>query len=306
MWHSELTFRCMPLVRAGYEDACIGAFLAWFHKGPGWYNVLDMELLPTGNRLHDAVVRHLGAASGLDWVEKRQESHIYECSSDFETYLSTNVSKEGRAALRRKHRNLAKLGPVEIIERGQADDMAAVADLFLRLEASGWKGKAGTAMASVPGQSETFRKLLTGGGEKGRVSVTELRVGGRPVAMLVTFLAAPGSFAFKIAYDQNHPAARQSPGVLLVMEAVRQMHEDGSLLGAGIQWCDSCAAEDSELDLRYRTRAFPLRCYRVAARHGFAALPILLQRLRALWTHPAKLVEIGAQFGAAIGQSVLV
>ncbi|WP_119681911.1 GNAT family N-acetyltransferase [Indioceanicola profundi] len=140
----------------------------------------------------------------------------------------------------------------------------AVAELFLRLEAGGWKGKAGTAMASVPAQAEALREILASGREKRRVSVLELRVDRRPVSMVITLLAAPGSFSFKIAYDQDHPAAKQSPGVLLVMEAVRQMHEDGSLLGAGLHWCDSCAAADSELNLRLRTRALP---------HGMELLP---------------------------------
>ena len=54
--------------------------------------------------------------------------------------------------------------------------------------------------------------------------------------MLINFLAPPGSFSFKIAYDEAY--ARFSPGVLLELDNL-------DLLARGdIDWMDSCAAEN--------------------------------------------------------------
>ena len=54
--------------------------------------------------------------------------------------------------------------------------------------------------------------------------------------MLANFLAPPGAFSFKTAFDERY--ARFSPGVLL-------QRENLDLLARGeIQWCDSCAAAD--------------------------------------------------------------
>ena len=54
--------------------------------------------------------------------------------------------------------------------------------------------------------------------------------------MLVNFITPPGSFSFKIAFDERH--ARFSPGVLVQIENLQ-------LLARGdLRWMDSCAAEN--------------------------------------------------------------
>ena len=61
-----------------------------------------------------------------------------------------------------------------------------------------------------------------------------LELNGERVAQKCNFLAGNGSFAFKIAYDENH--ARYSPGLLVEMENIRRLHETPE-----IEWMDSCA-----------------------------------------------------------------
>ena len=63
------------------------------------------------------------------------------------------------------------------------------------------------------------------------------RVAGRPVAMKCNFLAGRGSFAFKIAFDEDY--AHFSPGMLLEIENIRRLHAT-----ADIGWMDSCAVPD--------------------------------------------------------------
>jgi len=70
----------------------------------------------------------------------------------------------------------------------------------------------------------------------GRLEMLRLDLDDRPIAMLVNFLAPPGSFSFKIAFDEDY--ARFSPGVLVQIENYQ-------ILGRpGIAWMDSCAVED--------------------------------------------------------------
>jgi hypothetical protein len=54
--------------------------------------------------------------------------------------------------------------------------------------------------------------------------------------MLANFLTPPGAFSFKTAFDEDY--ARFSPGVLLQIENLALLQRDG------IDWCDSCAAQD--------------------------------------------------------------
>ncbi|HEV2668965.1 MAG TPA: GNAT family N-acetyltransferase, partial [Blastocatellia bacterium] len=49
------------------------------------------------------------------------------------------------------------------------------------------------------------------------------------------FLSGQGSFAFKIAFDEEY--ARYSPGVLLELENIRRLHAQSK-----VKWMDSCAA----------------------------------------------------------------
>lgn len=64
-----------------------------------------------------------------------------------------------------------------------------------------------------------------------------LAAGERIVAMKCNFLAQDGAFAFKIAYDEDY--ARFSPGTLLELENIRELHRR-----PGLSWMDSCAESD--------------------------------------------------------------
>jgi hypothetical protein len=61
-----------------------------------------------------------------------------------------------------------------------------------------------------------------------------MRLDGRPIAHKCNFLSGPGSFAFKIAFDEEY--ARHSPGVLLELENIRRLHAQSK-----VRWMDSCA-----------------------------------------------------------------
>ena len=67
-----------------------------------------------------------------------------------------------------------------------------------------------------------------------------LRLDSSPVAMRVSFIAPPGAYAFKIAYDEG--LVKFSPGVLLELENIRRLHARPE-----IEWMDSLAAPNHSL-----------------------------------------------------------
>jgi hypothetical protein len=108
---------------------------------------------------------------------------------------------------------------------------------FLRLEASGWKGRAGTAFADTQSDRELFIETMRQAHAEGRLMGLGMYLNGRPVALKANLTCeSGGAFAFKICYDEAF--ARFSPGVLLELENIRELHR------RGIQWMDSCADED--------------------------------------------------------------
>jgi CelD/BcsL family acetyltransferase involved in cellulose biosynthesis len=151
-------------------------------------------------------------------------------------YLERAVRSKKRKELRRQHARLAEQGALKVERRDDERGLATWIDHFLALEASGWKGRAGSALAARDSTAGLFRDALRGAAQRGRLERLSLTLDGRPIAMLASFVAPPGAFAYKTAFDERY--ARFSPGVLLQLDNL-------ALLGRSeIAWCDSCAAPD--------------------------------------------------------------
>jgi CelD/BcsL family acetyltransferase involved in cellulose biosynthesis len=106
-----------------------------------------------------------------------------------------------------------------------------------------------------------------------------MRLSGRPVAMKCNFIAAPGSFAFKIAYAEE--LEKYSPGVLLELENIRRLHTEPR-----VQWMDSCAAPGHPMieHLWREHRLIQSWIIPLNARGRLATATLsLLQRLRRAW-----------------------
>ncbi len=117
--------------------------------------------------------------------------------------------------------------------------MAAWAGAYLALEAKGWKGETGSALAQDPATRGFFHAVLAGAAAAGKLDMLRMELDGRPIAMLVNLFRPPGGFAFKTTFDEDF--ARFSPGVLLQIENL-------ALLDHGdLAWIDSCAVENHSM-----------------------------------------------------------
>jgi CelD/BcsL family acetyltransferase involved in cellulose biosynthesis len=146
-----------------------------------------------------------------------------------------------------KHRRTRALGralqreagsPVATVDR--AGDPAAV-EGFLELEASGWKGRSGTALLRRPGHAEFFRDMCARFAVAGRLELRSMEVAGRPVAMTCSLRAGDGLFQLKSAYDEAY--AKYSPGVLIQLDAMDRVSSAPE--GSSPSWIDSCTDPDN-------------------------------------------------------------
>ncbi len=124
---------------------------------------------------------------------------------------------------------------LEVRELSSGAEIESWSSEFLALEAKGWKGEAGSAMAADPATERFFRHAIAEAFAAGRLSFLRLDLDGRAVAMLTSFLAPPGAFGFKCTFDEDY--ARFSPGILLHIDNLRLLDRPG------IEWIDSCANE---------------------------------------------------------------
>jgi hypothetical protein len=163
--------------------------------------------------------------------------------------------------LRNRARQLSKLGTVEHRLLTDGEELPRWTADFLELEARGWKGKAGSALASTPGGAAFFSDVVRHAFERNRLMMMGLFIDERPAALFSGFLAAGGVVSFKTAMDES--LARCSPGVLLMTDVIRQVHQ----LPPAFRWLDSCSSSDSTLKQLLGER-LPVHSLLLAARPG--------------------------------------
>jgi CelD/BcsL family acetyltransferase involved in cellulose biosynthesis len=235
-WLHFHSFLGSPLIRAGHEQAFWTAALQRLDSAPWASGFLHVQGLSEDGPAHCGLVSAARALGRPCDVVHRTERALLESELSPREYCELTVRKKKRKELKRLSARLSELGTVEFRTLERADDLPGWCNAFLELERSGWKGKAGSALGCSPRTEAFFREALAGAFAAGRLDLLRLDLDGRPLAMLVNLLAPPGSFSFKIAYDEDY--ARFSPGVLIQIENLRILDR------SGIAWMDSCAVED--------------------------------------------------------------
>jgi CelD/BcsL family acetyltransferase involved in cellulose biosynthesis len=166
----------------------------------------------------------------------REERALLEKGLSPADYLETHVRGKKRKEYRRQHNRLSEEGALAFERSDGRVGLDAWIEEFFALERAGWKGQNGSALDCADDTRALFRGALQGAAVAGKLELLTLRLDGRAIAMLVNFITAPGSFSFKTAFDEDY--ARFSPGVLLQIENLKLLERDG------LDWCDSCAAQD--------------------------------------------------------------
>ncbi len=233
-WAHPNHFHGAPLVRAGFESLFWSILLGWCDAAPWARTLVHVPRLTEGGPLHRALVDVARVRGAEAAVVHREERALLESALSPEAYWDEAVRAKKRKELRRQANRLAELGAVRFRRWQAGEPIDPWIDAFLDLEARGWKGRAGSALASHGDTEAWFRAILTGAAAAGRLDMRAIDLDNRPLAMLVNFLCPPGGFSFKTAFDEDH--ARFSPGVLL-QQANLDLLDDPQ-----IGWVDSCAA----------------------------------------------------------------
>jgi hypothetical protein len=139
--------------------------------------------------------------------------------------------------LRRLRHRLAEHGTVRFDVARSPKDAAAALETFLALEAGGWKGTRGTALAQNDGDIRFIRRATTALAASNQCEIVTLRTGDTPVAAGIVLRHQDRAFFFKIGVDERF--AKYSPGVQLTLDLTRHLCAD-----PGIASADSTASPD--------------------------------------------------------------
>lgn len=235
-WVHANCFLGSPLVQAGLEEEFWTALFDHADSEAGLALFLHLHAMPLEGPLHaalEAVCERQGRPWGTVAAHRRA---VLESDLAPDDYRQATLSKRRCRDLRRHLARLRDKGEVRFVWQEGAEDIERWIEDFLQIESLGWKGARGSALACHESTRALFTESLREGASRNRLIRLALTLDGRPVAMLVNFLAKPGSFGFKTAFDPEFAA--YSPGILLECEYLATLSRDD------IDWCDSCAAAD--------------------------------------------------------------
>lgn len=145
-----------------------------------------------------------------------------------------------KSDLRRARRKAEALGSVdfEIIAPESRAQFLDLYEQFLRVEASSWKGRAGTALSLDPQRRAFFREYGIRASSKGILRIARMRIGEETVAMQYAVQCGERFWLLKVGYDEAY--RKCSPGHLLMYETLRYAVQQGlrsyEFLGGADDW----------------------------------------------------------------------
>jgi len=165
-----------------------------------------------------------GRGSSSDYIDTARIS----IDTDAGTWWNGR-GKNLRANLKKQRNRLAGAGIVTSLEVLRAPERIAQAiEDYGRLESTGWKGGAGTAVAAGNEQGRFYRRMLEAFCARGQGSVYCYRFGEQLVAMDLCIEERDCIVILKTAYDESVPK-HYSPALLMREEACRSLFEDGRI-----------------------------------------------------------------------------
>ena len=156
------------------------------------------------------------------------------------------LSGRRRSDLRRAQRRATQLGKssYEVLTPSPAE-LGPLLQEALGVEAAGWKGRAGTALAHDPTRRAFFRRYATAAASKGILRLCFLRIDGRAAAVQLAVETGDRFWLLKVGYDERF--ARCSPGSLLLLETIRYAASRGlrsyEFLGDAESWTEPWTQE---------------------------------------------------------------
>jgi hypothetical protein len=219
---TPLAFDGLPLLR---RDGAAAALSDLVGNSP-----LLLRDVPADGPFWD-MVRTSGLKAGTVTTWRRA---ALAAEGDFARWFETNFERKRRKEYRRLRARLGELGRLETVAWTQAQPIAPWAEEFLALEARGWKGRRGTALASDPAAAANLREALRNLCGDRALRFWKLSLDGKPVAMLFATVMGGTAWLGKIAHDEAY--AKYSPGVLMILDATRDLMADPEVSRA-----DSCA-----------------------------------------------------------------
>lgn len=181
---------------------------------------------PNARTCHNAVARHHDEPS---WVVD-----LDAVRASANGYLGLLNSK-ARYAIRRTRAACEALGPIEV---SVADSLPAAQrgmNDLLRLHAQRWQGRGDGSSFLTPFTQRFHARLFPAGFERGEIQILSVRVAGRPLGHVYSFVHRGRVSFYQSGFDYEMLGPKASPGLLTLALAIQHNaalgHSSFDLLG---------------------------------------------------------------------------
>jgi CelD/BcsL family acetyltransferase involved in cellulose biosynthesis len=245
---------------------------------------LDMWGLPVGDPSVAAVEE---AAAGAGMLRLREDLHvspIVATDGDLGAWRAASKPRWG-APLERFRRKMTREheASLDIVE--PPGDLEAELDAGFEVEASGWKGRAGTAITSSAETQAFYRDVARAFAARGELRLSRVILDGATAAFDLCLLRDRRLYLLKTGYDEGF--RKLAPGLVMRLSVIERCFELGyeahELLGEDSEWkLKFATTERRHVGLRaYARRPLPLAGYTYRA----AIRPRLKRAYRSVRPH---------------------
>jgi CelD/BcsL family acetyltransferase involved in cellulose biosynthesis len=159
-------------------------------------------------------------------VIERVESPVLDIDGDWDDVYRAKISAKKRSEDRRRVRNLAKVGAVEVSTARTRDELATALEDVFALHLLRWRDRPDGSELATPFGRQFVRAGLQALADLDVPRVITMKVDGRPIAFKLFFVLEGRLYFYRSGFD---PAfGRFSPGVLTTLAAIEAGAREGA------------------------------------------------------------------------------
>jgi CelD/BcsL family acetyltransferase involved in cellulose biosynthesis len=212
------------LIVASHPHESYRAVWNSLHDSRSAWDVVQLNQLESRSATSAAFLQHAAADGCSTGAWKSSESPYLTLVGTWDDYLN-GLSAKFRSNLRNRLSRATRIGEVTLEVLTERNAIRAASSDAWRLEASGWKQAAGTAITCEPAVHEFYSTLIDRGTDAGWLQLLFLRFGGQRVAVSYSACFERRLFLFKTGYDPEY--APCAPFKLLTYFAARDAYDRG-------------------------------------------------------------------------------
>jgi CelD/BcsL family acetyltransferase involved in cellulose biosynthesis len=231
------SYLATPVIDRSCLDETLDAMLDCIAAETRLPKIMALDAIGAEGATYEALLRVLARRGSAPCIMEQSRRPKLQSALDGTAYLEQALSSSTRKKLRQHRRRLAEKGALtSVIATEPAAARRAFED-FLALEASGWKGREGTALLNDKGDAAFMRAAVGALAEVGCASIHSLNLDGKPVSMQLVGRADAVAFTWKTAYDEAFQDF--SPGTLLLEDYTTAFLADKTIASV-----DSCSFDE--------------------------------------------------------------